>query len=569
MKIESDKKYKIVDLLELRRNDMLTVNSEYQRGAVWNENQKKKLIDSVLRGYPLPLIYLHFKKKEVAGYQRDALEIIDGQQRINALFEFSENAFELFDPKQDDKYAQFPDFIKNDNCSWGRKKYRDLNPDDKNKFDNSDIFVVKITTDNDFEARDLFIRLQAGLPLNPQEKRDAWPGGYTEFVLQFGGKPEIPRYRGHDFFRKTLKPKHLDRGKTRHLCAQIGMLFFENTINNHWPDIGTRYIDDYYYKNLDFDINSVKVKKFESILNKLVDLFYGYKGKQILAYEAMHLVLLVNTLIYDYVSGWETNFISAFEKFRFQNAKAKKEKSGLFWDNFAMWTSTQSDQSQTIQKRHQFFSKQMLSNLNVQKKDPNRNFDEPEREIVYFKYGKKCAVCFQEIDWNDLEIHHVKEHQSGGETLIDNAAPVHRKCHPKGNDAILFAEKWDKTKQKLGSENIDNIVNTVIQFCNDKNIETKEVRFSWFPPTMNYLLQRTVNDISISLSINSILDIDLKKQLDLFDNMKIGKYKINFDEYFNNNYGKIELTIPISEKNEYIASLFEEFIYNTNAVIQR
>jgi len=140
MKIESDKKYKIVDLLELRRNDMLTVNSEYQRGAVWNENQKKKLIDSVLRGYPLPLIYLHFKKKEVAGYQRDALEIIDGQQRINALFEFSENAFELFDPKQDDKYAQFPDFIKNAYCSWGRKKYRDLNSDDKNKFDNSEIF---------------------------------------------------------------------------------------------------------------------------------------------------------------------------------------------------------------------------------------------------------------------------------------------------------------------------------------------------------------------------------------------------------------------------------------------
>ncbi len=48
---------------------MLTVNPEYQRGAVWKDPQQKKLIDSIFRSYPLPLIYLHHKKKMVAGMQ--------------------------------------------------------------------------------------------------------------------------------------------------------------------------------------------------------------------------------------------------------------------------------------------------------------------------------------------------------------------------------------------------------------------------------------------------------------------------------------------------------------------
>ena len=44
----------------------------------------------------------------VAGMQREDLEIIDGQQRINALYLFGENAIKLFDPVKDDKVARFP-----------------------------------------------------------------------------------------------------------------------------------------------------------------------------------------------------------------------------------------------------------------------------------------------------------------------------------------------------------------------------------------------------------------------------------------------------------------------------
>jgi uncharacterized protein with ParB-like and HNH nuclease domain len=215
---------KIKDLLELRRNGMLIVNSEYQRGEVWSKDQQKKLIDSVLRGYALPLFYLHYQQKQVGNMKAESYEIIDGQQRINALFDFREGAIKLYDPIKDENEARFPQFIKNVACPWAGKYFMGLDIELQEKFDNTELIYARIETQIEDEARDLFIRLQAGLPLNAQEKRDAWPGGFAEFVLHFGGKPEIKRYPGHDFFRKKVT-KSTDRGSVRQLCAQVGMLF--------------------------------------------------------------------------------------------------------------------------------------------------------------------------------------------------------------------------------------------------------------------------------------------------------------------------------------------------------
>jgi len=225
----------VQQILDLRHNKMLTVNAEYQRGPVWSSSQKKRLIDSVLRGYPIPLIYLHHIKTSVAGMQREDLEVIDGQQRINSLYEFKEGAWKLFDPIKDDKEARFPNFIKDIKCPWAGCTFESLASDLKSNFLNTDLFVVKISTSSPHEARDLFIRLQSGLPLNAQEKRDAWPGGFTEFVLKYGGKPEIPRYPGHDFFRMLIQG--FARGKGRQLCAQIAMLFLEKRRDGDWTDI--------------------------------------------------------------------------------------------------------------------------------------------------------------------------------------------------------------------------------------------------------------------------------------------------------------------------------------------
>lgn len=64
------------------------VNRRYQRKLVWSEQEKRHLIDSIERNYPVPLFML-----SEADRDGNAYEIIDGMQRLNAIFSFIEHRF--------------------------------------------------------------------------------------------------------------------------------------------------------------------------------------------------------------------------------------------------------------------------------------------------------------------------------------------------------------------------------------------------------------------------------------------------------------------------------------------
>ncbi|MEO4047407.1 DUF262 domain-containing protein [Pseudomonas sp. CAU 1711] len=72
------------------------VNRQYQRKLVWTTDEKRKLIDSILQGYPIPLILLATNTDEEGN---KTYEIIDGMQRLNAVFSYIENIF-----SSNDKY---------------------------------------------------------------------------------------------------------------------------------------------------------------------------------------------------------------------------------------------------------------------------------------------------------------------------------------------------------------------------------------------------------------------------------------------------------------------------------
>jgi hypothetical protein len=72
------------------RDGSLIVNRQYQRKLVWTVSEKQRLIDSILKDYPLPLFLFADKN--------GALEVIDGMQRLNAIFGYIEHGF-LLDEK--------------------------------------------------------------------------------------------------------------------------------------------------------------------------------------------------------------------------------------------------------------------------------------------------------------------------------------------------------------------------------------------------------------------------------------------------------------------------------------
>jgi hypothetical protein len=61
----------------------LELNPSYQRGDVWTDKESSELIDSVLRGIPLPSIILNQRRNE------RSLEIVDGKQRLTSILRFT------------------------------------------------------------------------------------------------------------------------------------------------------------------------------------------------------------------------------------------------------------------------------------------------------------------------------------------------------------------------------------------------------------------------------------------------------------------------------------------------
>ena len=74
------------------RSGNFRVNRRYQRKLVWTLAEKRSLVDSVLLGYPIPLILLTYRTLDDGTKQ---FEILDGMQRLDALFSFIENRYDF------------------------------------------------------------------------------------------------------------------------------------------------------------------------------------------------------------------------------------------------------------------------------------------------------------------------------------------------------------------------------------------------------------------------------------------------------------------------------------------
>ena len=155
-------------------------------------------------------------------------------------------------------------------CPWGQHTFDSLPEELKKSFLEAKLPVAYISSKNSHEVRDLFVRLQGGLPLTPQEKRDALPGDFCDFVLKLGGKSGLVKYPGQPFFRLVSAPSQ-NRGGTRTLAAQIAMLFLTRREKgpDAFTDITAGEVDDYYHRCIDFDSSSSVCQRLIKILHSL------------------------------------------------------------------------------------------------------------------------------------------------------------------------------------------------------------------------------------------------------------------------------------------------------------
>ena len=448
MKIEVNTERTVREIIDLKRAGFLKVNPEYQRGLRWDDVQKRMFIDSIFRGYSIPAFYFHKIENTVANMTNTFYEIVDGQQRIDAIYSYSEGGFALLDPANESGFG-FPNFVKDDPCPWGGKRFSELSDDIKDELMSHQLVVYDIATENENSIRDLFIRLQGGVPLSAQDKRDSWPGNFTEFVLATGGKSGVDKWPGKPVF-KCVKPMN-NESRRRQLVAQTFMLYWTVRKDKKFCDIKSSNIDDFYRRQVGFDAKSTEARDFLGICDKVGANLKGWRTLP--GHYIIHLILLVDSLTRNYVAGtWEADLpeqLTNFDEKRKAAADKHKqgEDAGKYYTEYGQLTQTRSDGAITIRRRHAFFANEMLRMISPTKLDGKRSFTDTQRQIVFFRDMELCQWCSMggkthKISWEESEIHHVTPHAAGGETEVGNAALMHKDCHPKSTEKTEKFSQW-------------------------------------------------------------------------------------------------------------------------------
>lgn len=159
----------IQQLYRLFADNKLFVNRKYQRKLVWAIDEKEKLIDSIIKGLPIPLILFAENPRGSGNY-----EIIDGLQRLNAIFAYIENCFPYketyFDYTEFTRVKQLVDEGKLKVIANTKK----LTKEDTAKLLEYTLAVTIFPSDDEDSIKDVFGRINAhGKQLSNQEKRQA------------------------------------------------------------------------------------------------------------------------------------------------------------------------------------------------------------------------------------------------------------------------------------------------------------------------------------------------------------------------------------------------------------
>jgi hypothetical protein len=223
---------------------------EYQREkTLWSPEAKAYLIDSIFRDIDIPKIYFNLNDKK-------EYEVVDGQQRLWAIWEYLNN--------------QYPCSVNGE-----KKKFSDLKVAEKRIIENYELQITVFQDANDEFLREHFVRLQLGVPLVTGEKLNALSGQMKDFVFD--------KLVKQVFIRNVGIPKRRFAKQT--LCAQICINSFGRKRlgtfqRTRWEDLRDFFRDYEHPQSTDLELFNERTDFIPEALNQLWKCF-GERTKQL------------------------------------------------------------------------------------------------------------------------------------------------------------------------------------------------------------------------------------------------------------------------------------------------
>lgn len=192
--------YKISDFLSWQRSGSLTLSPSFQRRPVWSVASKSYLLDSVIQGLPVPIIFL--REKTDLKTLEPIREVVDGQQRLRTLLAFVEPASlgKDYNPIVDDFTIK-----KVHNKELANTKFSDFPASIKRQILNYEFSVHVLPSETeDREILQIFARMNStGVKLNPQELRNAEYYGILKQLIYKLAYEQLERWRKWGVFSEN------------------------------------------------------------------------------------------------------------------------------------------------------------------------------------------------------------------------------------------------------------------------------------------------------------------------------------------------------------------------------
>lgn len=248
---------------ELKRqfdNKRIELSPPYQRGKVWSQKQKSELIESILMGIPLPIMYFFQDSNGIK-------QVIDGKQRLSTLFDFMSD-----DQKVNFSLAELS-ILKD----LKGKRFKDLDGVLQGKIEDykMSINVIKPPTPDRIKF-DIFDRVnRGGTRLNNQEMRNAIYNGYsTNLLEQLKDDKNFKNATDNSVRSKVMKDRYMILRfiafylwRTKQLTTKDGDLI------DYKSDI-----DDFLGKTMEY-LNRTEPKQIESIFQSTMSAAFSILGK--------------------------------------------------------------------------------------------------------------------------------------------------------------------------------------------------------------------------------------------------------------------------------------------------
>ena len=196
------------------QKDHIDMEPEYQRlGGIWSEEDQKHLVDSILNDYDIPKLYLadFTTMPSALNEDRKRYAVIDGKQRLEAIFKFLDNELPL---------SKKAVWVERRTKKISELYYNDLQqlfPELAAKVAEFPMPIMHVVTDELERINELFVRLNKGSSLTGAEKRNAMLGPVPKVIKKIAS---------HDFFVDCVRFQ-TGRGQSQNAAAKI--LLFELT----------------------------------------------------------------------------------------------------------------------------------------------------------------------------------------------------------------------------------------------------------------------------------------------------------------------------------------------------